>query len=148
MGARLGAFILDGLIVGIPLAIIFAILGAAFITPAKTTCDANFSCTTSAGSGGGLIGLFYLIEIVVVLAYFGYMDGVKQQSFGKRIVHIKVADANSGGPIGFGRGVVRQLVLSVTGAICFIGYLSPFFDGTKRYQGWHDKAGNDFVVKA
>jgi hypothetical protein len=38
------------------------------------------------------------------------------------------------------------LVLAATGAICFIGYFSPFFDNTKRNQGWQDKAANDFVV--
>ncbi len=48
-------------------------------------------------------------------------------------MHIKVVDSRSGQPI-------------VTGEICTLGYWSPFFDGTKRKQGWHDKAGNDFVV--
>ena len=47
-----------------------------------------------------------------------------------------------------GRGLLRYLVQSVTGLLCLVGYFSPFFDGAKRNQGWHDKAANDLVVNA
>jgi len=150
MGARLGAYVLDLLIVGIPLGIVFGVLTAILIGPSKTVCDnssGSFACTTTGGNSG-LSGIFTLIEIAVVLGYFGYFDGVKQQTLGKRVLKIKVADATTGGPIGIGRAILRQIVLGITGAICLIGYFSPFFDSTKRYQGWHDKAGSDFVVMA
>ena len=45
-----------------------------------------------------------------------------------------------------GRGLLRYLVQSLTGLLCLVGYFSPFFDGTKRNQGWHDKAAGDLVV--
>jgi hypothetical protein len=33
----------------------------------------------------------------------------------------------------------------ITGAICTLGYWSPFFDAERR-QGWHDKAAGSVVV--
>ena len=91
-------------------------------------------------------GVSNLLQIIIGFAYFGYLIGVQQQTLGMRVVNIRVVDANTGGPIGIGRGLLRYLVQSLTGMLCLVGYFSPFFDGTKRNQGWHDKAAGDFVV--
>jgi uncharacterized RDD family membrane protein YckC len=120
MGIRLLARIVDWVIVFVPLAIIGAILGS----PVWWT----------------------LIEILVSWGYVSYLNGVQQQTIGKKVLGIKVVDATTGGPIGIGRALLREIVLGVTGLLCFIGYFSPFFDGTKRLQGWHDKAASDFVI--
>jgi uncharacterized RDD family membrane protein YckC len=120
MGIRLLARIIDGVIVFVPLAIIGAILGS----PAWWT----------------------LIEILVSWSYVSYLNGIQQQTIGKKVLGIKVVDATTGGPIGIGRALLREIVLGVTGLLCFVGYFSPFFDGTKRLQGWHDKAASDFVI--
>ena len=37
--------------------------------------------------------------------------------------------------------------MSITGAICTLGYWSPFFDKERR-RGWHDKASNAMAIKA
>ena len=34
-----------------------------------------------------------------------------------------------------------------SGALCLVGYFSPFFDSTRR-QGWHDKSANAVVIPA
>ena len=77
-----------------------------------------------------------------------YFVGVKGATIGKRVMGIRVQDSTTGQVIGIGRAFVRYLVLAVTGSICFVGYLSPFFDSPPggRYQGWHDKAASDVVV--
>ena len=93
-------------------------------------------------------GIQVLLQLVVAFGYFGYLIGVQQQTLGMRALGIKVVDAATGGQIGFGRGLLRYLVQFLTGLLCLVGYFSPFFDGTKRNQGWHDKAANDFVVTA
>jgi uncharacterized RDD family membrane protein YckC len=142
MGARLGARIIDSLIIGIPLAIIGAAIGAYRTT---TTCHPSGICTTSANTGAS--SLFFLLELVVAFGYFAYFIGEKQQTPGMRLLKMRVVDGATGGPIGFGRGLLREVVLSVTGLLCLIGYFSPFFDSTKRRQGWHDKAANDFVLR-
>jgi uncharacterized RDD family membrane protein YckC len=88
------------------------------------------------------------LDIIVWVVYYGQLDGIRQQTVGKRMMGIRVVDANTGGPIGFGRAVLRMFILGISLIPCLIGAFSPFFDGTKRNQGWHDKVGNDLVVKA
>ena len=85
--------------------------------------------------------------LILGIAYSAYFVGTKTQTLGHRAVGIRVVDANTGGPIGPGRGALRWLVMSVTGAICTIGYWSPFFDSQRR-QGWHDKASNAVAIPA
>lgn len=119
MGRRLLAYLIDGVI----LAVVNAIL-------------------SRAGGWGSLVSL------LVDFAYFGYMIGVRQQTVGMMALGIKVVDAATGGAIGVGRGLLRYLVQFLTALLCLVGYISPFFDGTKRYQGWHDKAARDFVISA
>ena len=119
MGARFGAFLIDVIILAVVSGILTFLLGQ---------------------------DLGSLVQIVIGFAYFGYLIGVNQQTLGMRVLNIRVVDANTGGPIGIGRGLLRYLVQSLTGLLCLVGYFSPFFDRTKRYQGWHDKAAGDFVV--
>lgn len=141
-GARFGAAVLDSIIVGIPSVIIGAIFGA-FSSP-SITCHSNGICTSS---GGGSRAIFDLISIVLAAAYYGYFDGTRGQTIGKQVLNIKVVDANSGGVVGPGRAILRKFILGISMIPCLVGAFSPFFDGTKRMQGWHDKIGNDFVVK-
>ena len=42
----------------------------------------------------------------------------------------------------------NERVARSVGLLCLVGYFSPFFDGTKRNQGWHDKAASCFVVNS
>jgi uncharacterized RDD family membrane protein YckC len=120
LGARAGARIVDGFIVGIPLGIIGAALGSP--------------------------PWFSLLQIAAFLGYAGYLTGVKEQTIGKKLLGITVVDVATGRPIGFGRAVLRDIVLTATAMLCFLGYLSPLFDGTKRNRGWHDKAAKDLVL--
>ena len=73
--------------------------------------------------------------------------GTQGQTPGHRAARIRVVDVNTGALIGPGRAALRWLVMGVTGAICTLGYWSPFFD-SKRRQGWHDKAASSVVIPA
>jgi uncharacterized RDD family membrane protein YckC len=70
---------------------------------------------------------------------------MRGQTLGHRAAGIRVVDLATGALIGPGRAAVRWLVLGVTGAVCTLGYWSPFFDSERR-QGWHDKASRSVVV--
>ena len=147
MGNRLVARIIDGAIIGIPSAIIIGILIATVVSNSTCSTDpeTGFStCTTNGGVGGLLIG--YLVVFLAALFYEIYFIAAKGATIGKRVMGIRVQDSASGQTIGIGRAFVRYLVLAVTGSVCFIGYFSPFFDSSKRNQGWHDKAANDLVI--
>jgi uncharacterized RDD family membrane protein YckC len=148
MGNRFLARLIDALIIGVPFGIIAGVVAATVVKSAKSCTFADPNCDPVGAKGAGALLAVELIGIAVFLIYDLYFTGVKGATPGKRIMGIKVADANTGQPIGAGRAFVRYLVLAVTGAICTLGYWSPFFDNTGRRQGWHDKAASDFVVVA
>ncbi len=134
MGQRLGGLIIDWLIVGIPSALIGLAFGA---YNQSTTNNYQYGSTW----GVDLIGL------VIGMLYSAYFVGLRTQTLGHRAVGIRVVHPSTGGPIGAGRGALRWLVMAVTGAICTLGYWSPFFDGPRR-RGWHDKASNSIAIRA
>jgi uncharacterized RDD family membrane protein YckC len=87
----------------------------------------------------------YLITIVAYIAYYVILQGGPSgQTVGKRALHIRVVDFNTGGPIGYGRAFVRYLVESILSGIFFLGYLWMLWDREK--QTWQDKASSSVVV--
>jgi uncharacterized RDD family membrane protein YckC len=62
-----------------------------------------------------------------------------------RLFHLRVADAQTGAPIGIGRAVVRWLMSLVNTWACYIGWIWVAFDSRK--QGWHDKVANSVVLQ-
>jgi uncharacterized RDD family membrane protein YckC len=139
MGARLGGLVIDTLILAVPGVIIGLLVGAFHSTE---TCDAT-GCSTNVNIGGSL--LFDAFMLLIGLAYAAYFVGMKGQTPGHRAVGVRVVDVATGGLIGPGRAMLRWFVLGITGALCTLGYWSPFFDRMRR-QGWHDKASNSVVI--
>jgi uncharacterized RDD family membrane protein YckC len=116
-GQRILAGIIDAVIVGIITGILRVVLGNA----------------------GQALGL------VVGLAYTTYLEGgASGQSIGKRVMGLRVVDAQTGGSIGYGRGAIRWLVSIVSAIPIFLGYFWMLWDGEK--QMWHDKASTSYVV--
>jgi uncharacterized RDD family membrane protein YckC len=114
---RAGALIIDVLVLAIPTVILYLI-------------DPNL------GNFGGL---------VIGAIYFTVMDGgPKGQTIGKRVLGIRVYDLRQGGPIGYGRGFIRWLVMDLLSWIFLLGYLWMLWD--KEKQCWHDKAAGSVVV--
>jgi uncharacterized RDD family membrane protein YckC len=90
-------------------------------------------------TAGGAVG------ILLGIAYYGYLEGSNSgQTVGKRALGIRVIDFNTGGPIGFGRAVIRYFGRIVSFIACFLGYFWMLWD--KERQTWHDKFANDVVV--
>lgn len=119
--ARFGASLLDGLIVGLPIALVTYAMAP---------------------------GLSFLIRILVAMAYTGALDGGPTgQTIGRKALNIRVVDAVTGQPgIGFGRAVGRYFGRFVSGIALGLGYLWMLWD--PRKQTWHDKFVNTIVVKA
>ncbi|MFN2506641.1 MAG: RDD family protein, partial [Acidimicrobiales bacterium] len=132
------------IILAIVSGIITAILGVSTFDVSETdpiTGDVEFDF--------GAFGASSAISLVIGLLYSGLLEGsARGQSVGKMALGIQVRDADSGGPIGFGKAVLRRLVynllfyaLAIPG---IINVLSPLWDARK--QAWHDKAVNSLVV--
>lgn len=114
---RLGAALLDGIMVGI--------VGGILIAALK--------------------GVGYALYLIITIAYFVYFEGGPTgATLGKRALGIRVVDFDTGGPIGYGRAFIRLIGRWVSAIVIYIGYLWMLWD--KEKQCWHDKFASDVVV--
>ena len=143
MGARFGGLVLDSILVGVIAFLISLPFGSGFH---KTqTCNFNGDCTTEYHYGSGW--LVDILALVIGIAYSAYFVGVRTQTLGHKAAGIRVVNVDTGQPIGAGMGALRWFVMVITGAICTLGYWSPFFDSERR-RGWHDKSSNAIAITA
>ena len=145
---RLVAYLIDGLVVGIPLIILWFVL--LIPSMANTTTDPQTGAITS---GGGLVAgsilLGVLISLAASVAYSTILNGGPSgQTFGKKALKIQVRDASNGGPIGYGRAFIRYFVPALIGSVCglfqLLDGLWPLWD--EKRQALHDKIANSLVV--
>jgi uncharacterized RDD family membrane protein YckC len=86
-----------------------------------------------------------VLGIALGLAYYTYLEGgATGQTLGKRALGIRVYDFRVGGPIGYGRGLLRYVGKILSGLVCFLGFLWMLWDREK--QTWHDKIATTVVV--
>lgn len=116
-GTRLGAWIIDFLIVAVVSFILVALL-----------------------RGVGTI-ISYLFDIGYVVYFFGSERG---QTPGYMATGIRVISADGRGSIGYGLSFVRWLVSLISAWAILVGYLWMLWDREK--QTWFDKASNSVVV--
>ena len=134
--SRVGAYLVDLLILALPLIVLFLILFAA--DPGDT--------------GAAWIGLIlvYIVSLVLPFAYFTVLHGNERgQTLGKRAAGIRVVDERTGGSIGYGRAFGRYGIIVVFGLLIvpvLLDYLWPLWDS--KNQAWHDKTVHSVVVKA
>lgn len=114
---RLGAAVVDGIVLTVASVVLAKVLGAA-------------------GS---------VLSILVSLAYFIALEGGPSgQTLGKRALGIRVVSFETGGPIGYGRAFIRWIGRYVSTVVILLGYFWMLWDGEK--QTWHDKMARDVVV--
>jgi uncharacterized RDD family membrane protein YckC len=129
---RLGAYVLDAIILGVIAAIIQAIIGA--IT--------RSSDPTGATVTSGLIGL------VLYLIYFGYLWSRNGQTLGYMALGIRVVRVD-GGPVSLGVAVLRALLVYLSFLLCLIpAIISAIMIGTgQQKQAIHDLMVHTLVVR-
>jgi uncharacterized RDD family membrane protein YckC len=123
---RFGAYLLDGIILGIPFVILIVIAAAA--------------------DSGALLAIVYLLYLIASIAYPVYFEGGPTGATpGKRICKIRVYDFRGGAAqIGYGRAFIRWLMKIVSGIPLYLGYLWMLWDREK--QTWQDKVAGTVVV--
>jgi len=143
-GQRLGATIIDAIVIGIPIIIIEVI---AFVVLVKNaTTDPTTGVTTidsNAATGTSALAVF-LIPLILYVAYYLIMVG-RGQTVGDKVAGIKIIDSN-GNPPGFLKTFIRLIVQQVLGSIFFITYLWVLWDPDK--QTLHDKAAGTICISA
>ena len=135
--SRVGAALIDGLLLGIP----FAILAAMVVD------SPDLNVTVSYGYRSDAPAWLNLLSTLVGVTYYAWFEGGPTgQTIGKRALGIRVVDAATGQPpIGYGRGIGRYFARIISAIPCGLGYLWMLWDGRK--QTWHDKIVGTLVVK-
>jgi uncharacterized RDD family membrane protein YckC len=147
-GSRLGAYIIDGLILLIPIAVLGVVIFGG-------TVDED----SSAGAWIGASILYALLIAAVVLLYAPLLmmrQGERNgQTLGKQALGIRVVRDN-GQPMGFGRAALREVVLkqlavNIASSIIplipwFLNYFWPLWDDQNR--ALHDMAASTHVIRA
>jgi uncharacterized RDD family membrane protein YckC len=116
---RLGGFLIDGVIVGVPLNLV--LLGIDSLVVKQ------------------------VIGVAVGIAYSVYFLGSGSgQTVGMKVLNIRAVDAETGGRIDYGKAFLRYLVGIVSAVPCLLGYFWMLWDPEK--QTWHDKVAGTYVV--
>jgi uncharacterized RDD family membrane protein YckC len=141
-GSRVGAFIIDNLILFIPWAIAIGF----FIAAGVREDDGK-----NADSLWVLGGLVSTAAFIIPFIYFSILNGNERgQTIGKRAVGIRVRKHDGVTPLGTGRALGRyaiQAAISVfLGPLILVDYLWPLWD--KDNQALHDKVVDSVVVRA
>lgn len=149
---RFAAYLIDSIIVGVVVWILFMILAGAFGLGAMSS-DIEFDPETGEMQGAGpeLIGamfgmmiFFWILATIGSWLYFALMEASsKQGTLGKMALGIKVTDM-MGYQITFGRATGRYFGKILSGAILMIGYIMAAF--TERKQALHDMLAGTLVV--
>ncbi len=131
---RFIAYLIDGIVIGVPLLILGAILGA-------------FSGSSTANQVSEGLVIWYLIALVVSIGYFIYFwSAGGGQTLGMRMFKLRVIKTN-GSPVSVGSAVLRYIGMIINSIIFGlpIGWIWAAFD--KNKQGWHDKIAGTYVIK-
>jgi uncharacterized RDD family membrane protein YckC len=128
---RVVAYIIDGIILGIVSAVVYAVFGV-------NISDPN---AMQSGNYPGAQG----VNLLASFAYFAGLWTVMGATLGQRIFGMRVVDANTGQPIGLGKAALRWLGLLISFLVCFIGVIWVAFDSRK--QGWMDKIAGTVVLR-
>ncbi|WP_326588326.1 RDD family protein [Streptomyces sp. NBC_01294] len=128
-GLRVGASLLDGLIIAGPM------YALGFI-------DLATSDNPDEPGVPFLIGVLYAIG----MSFFQlYKEGKTGQSMGKKIVGISLHREADGRTLGFGMAFVRKLAHALDSFSCYVGWLWPLWDAKK--QTFADKVCSTVVIK-
>lgn len=157
--ARVGAVLLDDLVLIVPLVVLIVALHQYHVTH-YITIYGTIGTTASVTNGGGFDGLLWLLYAVALLARAGVRNG---QTLGKQATHIRVA-RNDGKPVDLSTVIIREGIgkavipgvffiaipgLRVLGAIiglyALVDYLWPLWERENR--ALHDLFAGTHVIR-
>jgi uncharacterized RDD family membrane protein YckC len=152
---RFVAYIVDGLIIGIPMSVIVGIVigvfGAGSLAtlsslpknPDPEQVQAQFVPLFIAFLGA--YALFIAGSIVISWLYFAMMESSERQAtFGKAIFNMRVTDAN-GSRLSFAHASGRFFAKIINSMTCGIGWIMAGF--TDKKQGLHDLIAGTVVTR-
>ena len=130
---RMGAFMIDDIVVTILLFIIFYNQLIA-INPEEPLQLISFLETN---------GIYFILLRFIYHLYFTWQSG---QTLGKRLIKIRIVEIDSGAIPSFQVALLRSGFRVVSESIFYLGYIVAYF--TPMVQTLHDKISNTVVVDA
>ena len=130
--ARLGAMIIDSIIISIVVYILSLIL-----------VDESALASENAPPTQMLLAFLisFVLPAIAVILFWVYL----QATAGKLVVGARIVRADNGMNPSVGQCIGRDFSYFLSGLILGLGYLWVAFD--KRKQGWHDKLAGTVVVR-
>jgi uncharacterized RDD family membrane protein YckC len=135
-GARLVAYIVDGILVGVLVTIVAVLLSF------------GVAALAVAGADGLAVlgGLLVVVAIFAVsLGYFPWFWVKGGATPGMRIFNLRVVRDRDGGPIGWGEALLRLVGFWVSSIVFYLGFAWILID--KRRRGWHDLIAGTVMVQ-
>ncbi|WP_255372018.1 RDD family protein [Cellulosimicrobium sp. CUA-896] len=153
LGRRVLAYVVDAAVPG--LLVLAVVLVGLATTGAPLLGGAREVTAAEASALLGRTAVVYGVAARVALAWWvatWAWEGSTGKTLGNLATGIRTVDAQSRAPIGFGRALVRWLVVGAGALVLLVGQwvvvVSPAFDSSGRRQGWQDKAARAVVVDA
>ncbi|HEX5858840.1 MAG TPA: RDD family protein [Microbacterium sp.] len=129
LGRRAAAYAID-----VAIAVLVLLIGA----------GAGWALAAAIGSALFIIpSVAWLFGLAWALVYTALQGG--RGSIGMRLRGIRLQRAGTGARLGFGRALLRNVVWGLATSI-LVGYFTPLFDSSGRFQGWHDKASDALMI--
>lgn len=130
------AYVIDAFI---QTALVFVLIGAVIVTATVVGPQGMLTALLIGGIIAALLILGWLVIYTLMQAGRG--------SIGMRAQGLRLTTATGDARLGFGRALLRNIVFWAACAIV-VGYFTPLFDGSGRFQGWHDKAAGALMLNA
>jgi uncharacterized RDD family membrane protein YckC len=108
-----------------------------------------YSVRGDRGTGGRALTVVAVVLLTVWTLVVWWMFATRAAGPGMRLLKLQVVRFTNGRPIGWGRFLVRTVVLALL-AVTVVGLLVMliFLLRHPRYQGWHDLAAGSVVIAA
>ncbi|GAA1594824.1 hypothetical protein GCM10009789_56110 [Kribbella sancticallisti] len=140
-GSRVGAALLDGLVVGVP-----GIIGyTVFLINIVSRADNTYPDDDPEAYAVVILLLGMLASLGLWIWNRVIRQGNTGQSVGKSVVGLKLVDTTTYQPIGAGKSFLRDFLRGIFDQACLLNSLWPLWDDQK--QTWHDKVMSTYVIK-
>jgi uncharacterized RDD family membrane protein YckC len=141
-GARFAAHLVDGLIAAIPTLVALPVLVVVAVRTTTTYPDGTISGPSALFVV--LLLLAYTATLAVSLYNSVFLQGRTGQTWGKRMLKLRLVSMRDGQPLGPGMAFVRGLAHALDIYSFYVGYLWPIWDDLR--QTFADKVCKTVVL--
>lgn len=156
LGLRIGAYLIDTILLGIVIAIVTVVLGVLLFTG-----EAVSGGVMGFGGGGGVVVRFIagLLSAAITLGYFGVLEGRNGQTVGKMLLNLRAVKAD-GSALSTEDAVKRRIPFIIGSLVPFgilgslvslgiaIAILVTAAQDRPYNRGLHDQWADTMVIKS